>query len=282
MIEAVSWIVRGLYSTTTLLSAGFALLCFFTVADHKSTTTALRRMCAHLATISLVLSCVWIATLAAELGDEWPASLDPYYYSMIRSSPATEMVLWRSLALISLIVCSYSAVLPAWLGVASALVALFSFTLYGHSLSDPAIVRSLLLIVHLSVIAWWFAIVPTLLWLYKHRSSEAPRIGERFGSQAKCSVAIGLACGIALSGIQLASMQWQLQNSYTFALLIKLAFVSTILCIAAFNYTRAFRDNRTGVAPSKAKIVTVLRLDLTLFVAAILASAWLTGPAANF
>ena len=282
MIETVSWIVRGLYSTTTLLSAGFALLCLFTVADDNSTTVALRRMCALFAAISLALSCVWVACLAAELGDEWLASLDPYYYSMIQSSPAIDMVLWRSLALISLIAWSYRTVLPAWLGVVSALVALFSFTRYGHSLSDPAMVRSLFLTVHLAVIAWWFAVVPTLLWLYKRRSVEARQTGEKFGMQAKYAVVVGLSCGIALSGIQLASMQWQLQNTYTIALLIKLAFVSAILCIAVFNYTRSFHKNRTGAAPSKTKIINVLRFDLALFVAAILASAWLTGPAANF
>lgn len=282
MIETVGWIVRGLYSTTTLLSAGFALICFFTVSDDKLSSTALRRMSAHLAVISLTLSCLWIATMAAELGGEWPASLDPYYYSIIQSSPATDMVLLRSLGLICLIAWSYTTGIPTWLGVASALIALFSFTRYGHSLSDPAIIRSFFLTVHLSVVAWWFAIVPTLLWLYKHRSSEAPRVGERFGAQAKYSVAIGLFCGIALTGLQLASMQWQLQNSYTFALLIKLAIVAGILCIAAFNYNRAFHNNRIGAAPSKAKIVTVLRLDYALFFAAILASAWLTGPAANF
>lgn len=282
MIETVGWIVRGLYSTTTLLSAGFSLLCIFTVADDKSSTTALRRMSAHLAVISLTLSCVWIATLAAELGGEWPASLDPYYYSIIQSSPATDMVLWRSVGLICLIAWSYTTGIPSWLAVASALIALFSFTRYGHSLSDPIIVRSLLLTVHLSVVAWWFAIVPTLLWLYKHRSSEALRIGGRFGAQAKYSVAIGLSCGIGLTGLQLASMQWQLQNSYAFALLIKLAFVAGILCIAAFNYNRAFCENQPGVAPRQSTIITILRLDYSLFIAAILASAWLTGPAANF
>lgn len=281
MIETVSWVVRGLYSTTTLLAIGFALLCFFTVAQEQSTTVALRRMCARMAFLSLVLSSVWIATLAAELGDEWSASLDPYYYSIIQSTPATEMVLWRSLALVGLLIWSIKAPF-AWLGTVSALIALLSFTRYGHSLSEPAVLRSLLLAIHLSVIAWWFAVVPTLLWLYQSRQSEAQRVGERFGRQAKRSVAIGLICGISLSGLQLASMQWQLQNSYTFALLIKLVFVAAILCIAAYNYTRVFREDKTGTAPNKTKIMAILRLDITLFVAVILASAWLTGPAANF
>jgi len=269
MIETAGWVVRGLYSTATLLAAGSALLCCFTVSSDSVSTIGLRKMCARMAVLGLVLPCVWIATLAAELGGDWSSTLDPYYYQLIWSSTAAELILWRSIALFGLLIWS-SIAAHTWVGVLSAIVAALSFSRYGHSLSDPTLVRSLLLTIHLSVIAWWFAVVPTLLWLYKHHPTKSQQIGERFGAQARVSVAITLLCGIALSGLQLISMQWSLQNSYIQALLIKLALVTTILCIAAFNYTRAFRLNHSSRSPTESIIVAVLRLDFALLISTTL------------
>ena len=280
MIETAGWIARALYSTSTLLAAGFALLCLFSILDDRRTTATLQKWCVRLSIIGLIIPLAWAATLVAELGGEWSATLDTYYYQIIWSGPAVELMLWRSLAFIGLICWSKFAT-HGWLGILSAVAATFSFSRYGHSLSDPTVVRSLLLTLHLSVIAWWFAVVPTLLWLYKYQPNRAPKLGTRFGAQAKYAVLIALICGIALSGLQLASIQWSLQNSYTQALLIKLAFVTAILCIAAFNYMRAFHPSYTNSSSLEKKIVSILRLDLVLFLFVVAISTWLTGPASN-
>jgi len=115
VIETAGWVIRGLYSTSTLLAAGFALLCLHTVLQDRETSIALRKWCSRMAMTSAALSCAWVVTLTAELGGEWPAALDPYYYQIIGKSPAAELMLWRSFALIGLLCWSRFAA-PSWLG----------------------------------------------------------------------------------------------------------------------------------------------------------------------
>lgn len=280
MIETLSWLIRGCFSIATLLSAGCVFLAFATVRDNPTLLSQLRKLSCWSAGIALCLALLWLLVLVAEYGGEWRALEDSFYYELIASSAAADLVILRVVALSALILC-VRLQLPAIAGAICALFAVFSFSRYGHALSEPQWARGFLLTVHLVIIAWWFAAVPLLLKQIRHEPAAAVALAQRFGRQAMLAVPVAILAGLVLALLVLSGFDWDFQSLYAKSLLIKLALVSAILGIGALNrhhYFPALNDNPLQATHTVHK---VLLIDLGLFVCTLLLSAWLTGPAAN-
>lgn len=281
MIETLSWLTRGCYSTATLLAAGSALLAFVSANKNPLLIRSLRNRSRYIACLSLCLSVLWVVVLAAEMGGDWASATDVFYYELIRSSAAGQLLLYRTTALLGLILWSYNTRLPPWAGAFFALLAVFSFSRYGHALTEPQWLRSLLLVTHLSIIAWWFAAIPALLHQLHQGTASAMQLADRFSSQASWGVALVIVSGFAFAASQFAAHHWEFQTPYGQALLIKLGVVSIIIAIGALNRHTYFPALKAGTAQAKSTLYKILILDAILFVTTILSSAWLTGPAAN-
>ena len=281
MIESLSWITRGLFSLSTLFCAGTVFLIFTTASQLPHQIVRLRRFCGYAAIVSLCLAALWWLSLVLEFGGEWNALSDPYYYELLASSAASELLLWRVVALLGLLFYARNTAAPHGVAVVFSLIAIFSFTRYGHALSDPQWLRTLLLTVHLSIIAWWFAVVPTLLTLLSQAPSSAIELADRFSRQASIAVPVALLCGLGFALLTLSSDDWDFQSLYAKTLVLKLLLVSCVLGIGALNRHYLSSHHRINPLQNKNTLQKILILDAVLFVSIILLSAWLTGPASN-
>ncbi len=281
MIETASWVSRGFFSLATLLATGSCFIACFTVKSNNIVFKTARRLSAKSTFVALAFAIFWAVTLAAELGGEWQSSLDPFFYSLIWSSPPANLLTWRVLALLALLSWATLPTCPNWIAMISAFTAVFSFTRYGHALGDPQLIKSILLTTHLSVISWWIAVVPVLLSTLCTSTPNALELAEQFARQAKWAIAVAIVSGFSFFGFQLAANQWNLDTLYFKTMLFKLIVVATIMFIGAFNHFRLIPALKLGGKQAKEKLRSVLLFDGALFVTVVLLSTWLTGPASN-
>jgi len=190
------------------------------------------------------------------------------------------MLRLRLAALLVFVVWSWLPAAPSALLLIAALMALSSFTRYGHALTDPAWLKAGLLMLHLAIVSWWFAFVIALLKLLGQHTSEALTLAHRFARQAGFVIAAALLAGVCFALLQNGPLPWKLESHYVQGLLLKLAGVLLIGCLAVVN--RFYLVPAVSPAsPHAAKVVKrVLWLDCGLFLTVIMLSAWITGPAA--
>ena len=122
----------------------------------------------------------------------------------------------------------------AWLGFSGLLLTATSYTEAGHAVSQSWIFQ-LVLVVHLSLTAWWMgSLYP--LWLACHRlaSAEAHAVLHRFGQFAVAAVLLVVLAGLYLS-YQLTAWNNLFTSSYGLFLIIKLILVLLLLVLAALH-----------------------------------------------
>jgi copper resistance protein D len=120
-------------------------------------------------------------------------------------------------------------------------VALAALAFVGHAADGAGwlgVVRLAVLALHLLAIGAWIGALP-LLWraLAKARTDPIVLLA-RFGAIGAVCVALVLATGIGALAFMLAGAHGRLGATYTEALLLKLAFVAGLLCLAALNRFR--------------------------------------------
>ena len=122
----------------------------------------------------------------------------------------------------------------AWLGFSGLLLTATSYTEAGHAVSQSWIFQ-LVLVVHLSLTAWWMgSLYP--LWLACHRlaSAEAHAVLHRFGQFAVAAVLLVVLAGLYLS-YQLTAWNNLFTSSYGLFLITKLILVLLLLGLAALH-----------------------------------------------
>lgn len=281
MIELSVLVSRGIYSATSLLALGLALHSCYSASINTLIEPTTRRWSGRTAMASLLVSVAWFICLVAELDDDWSAIADPSYYEILYNSPAGELMLIRNSALASLVLWSLDRKFPRVLALVSALLVSFSFTRYGHSLTEPVLIKSALLWIHLTVIAWWFSVVPLLILLLKTSENQSIDFAQRFGDQAIAGVAVVVISGLMLGALQMDHLSWSTEGAYALTLVLKLALVSIILVIGLINARRVYINRTRFLATGRVRAMAILGFDFIIFLSVIYASTWLTGPASN-
>lgn len=154
------------------------------------------------------------------------------------------------------------------LTVIPALLLLISFGMEGHSLSfGPRWLTSTLVIVHVTIAAWWLSVIVPLLTV---PSAERDRLGAAFGRQAIFAVPLLLLAGGTLLGI-FTGWQVDLSEDYQRRMILKLVAVAAILALAAAN--KLYFTSRPG-------LVWSLRIEALVALSLLALTAFLTatGP----
>ena len=169
---------------------------------------------------------------------------------------------------------------PAWLRSKTlALIAAFamiaSFALEGHTAGhDPRALLALLLIVHLTIVHWWFAAFWPLMSCSKTTSPETfAGLVEHFGRIAITAVPILLFAGAILLTI-LSHWQLDLTNGYQQRFILKLIAVASILTVAAFNRLLLSPRLKTDFSKGASQLRTAITIEIAIGLAVILATAY--------
>jgi copper transport protein len=121
--------------------------------------------------------------------------------------------------------------------LAGSVLALAAFGLTGHAATaDPIWLTAPVLVLHTACVAYWLGSLPPL---YRRLGKDSPEdtaaVVTRFSTIALILVAVLILCGLVLAMVQLLKPVALVNTDYGMRLLIKLAFVASLLFLAALN-----------------------------------------------
>jgi copper resistance protein D len=174
---------------------------------------------------------------------------------------------------------------PPWWSMAGAMAAATSFAWSGHARALlPDWLPALLVSVHLLGAAFWLGALPALGSVARGGDAAAAAAPvARFGAAAVVVVGVMMAAGLSLLWMMLGNFAGLWSSTYGRYVMLKLAFVAALLCLAAFNKLNLTPRLLAGDTRALQALRTSIRLELLLGVLILLATATLTtvtGPPA--
>ena len=170
---------------------------------------------------------------------------------------------------------------PVWALAGGALLLGGSFLVTGHAATaPPAWAMALVVGLHLAAIAFWFAALGPLAKTVELADSEvAADVLERFSGRAMVAVTVMLVSGLAITWVQVRSVEALWSTDYGIRLVAKLALVIVVLGIAIVNKSRLTARLRTQ-AGAAAALRRNIRLEflLMLLIMAVAVSLTLPSP----
>jgi copper resistance protein D len=175
---------------------------------------------------------------------------------------------------------------PSWWSMAGAMAAATSFAWSGHARAlNSGWLPVALVSLHLLGIAFWLGALPALSVVARGRRSvesvAAP--AARFGAAALFVVGALMIAGLGLLWILLGDFTELWRSAYGRYVVLKLALVCGLLCLAAFNKLSLTPRLLANDARAVRALRASLRLELSLGVLILLVTATLTtvtGPPA--
>jgi putative copper export protein len=244
----------------------------------------IRRMVLGLSILSVLTGAAQIMVSAASMSGEATGMWDAPLLHMVWQAGAgrANVVRVAGLLLSALMMWSDRTLWPAILGAAMAST---SFAWMGHARAlNPDVIPVLLLGVHLLGVAFWLgALVPLLI---VARRGDLPAIAAtaaRFGTAAVYVVVGLIAAGAGLLWFLLGDPTALWTSTYGRYVMLKLAFVAGLICLAAFNKLRLTPRLRAGDTRAAGSLRASIRCELLLGILILAVTAvftTLTGPPA--
>ena len=202
-------------------------------------------------------------------------AIDPMMLGFVWDSPLGTAAIWRT--------AGYACVLalllhhPAGKGLSliGTLLIAVSYTRVGHALSDPQVVLSACLVVHLLALALWVAALIPL-----RRSAGLPGAADLmhdFGRVASLTVPLLIGVGLVFAWIMVGSVSALVGTAYGLTLLIKVAFVSVLLSLAALNKWRLVPALAQDLPDAPTSLRRAITLEMAVVGLILLATATLTS-----
>jgi putative copper resistance protein D len=243
----------------------------------------IRRLVLRLALLAVLGGAAQILASAASMSGA-AGILDGSLIGMVWQTGAGRTNGLRAAGLLLAAVTAWSQRASGWscLGAAAAAT---SFAWTGHARAlNPDVLPILLLSVHLLGIAFWLGALLPLSWVA--RGGDLPRIAAaaaRFGAAAVVVVVTLVVAGTALLWLLLGHSMALWASTYGRWLIVKLALVACILCLAAFNKWRLTPRLLAGDGRAAARLRRTIRLELLVGGAILAVTATfttVTGPPA--
>ncbi len=177
---------------------------------------------------------------AARMSGELAGVMDGSLQSLVLHSPASTAFALRLVGLVLILIGFFRhASFGTLLGLIGVALALLAFTTVGHTTTHaPRAVLAMLLLIHLTVAAFWFgALVPLLAISAREPTALAALIVERFSAFAVWLVPGLFVAGVLLAGALLGSFA-ALGSDYGQLLLVKVAGFAALMALAALNKWR--------------------------------------------
>lgn len=263
----------------SFLAAGLLLFLIALPISDIGLRSSLLKWAAGAAVLAAMASALRVMVQAGRVMDDRAFMTDPEIVSIVLEGPLGTSTLVRLIGLGTIILAVLLPSVRLLAGMVGALLVAGSFALTGHATRDPQWALSALVTVHLLAVSFWFG---ALLPLYKLAAPDSSNIDEaahmahRFGQQATVVVSVLVIVGGIFGYLLLGSPAALFGSAYGQMLLLKLAFVTAVLGIAALNKLRLVPALASGDAKSAERFRASLRWEGLVFVAIFAATAFLT------
>jgi putative copper resistance protein D len=283
--DAAAIAVKTASYAATFGAAGAVFFLFYSdtliaSADHLK----IRRIVLGLSALSVLAGGAQILVTAGSMSGAAAGMMDGSLVRLVWQAGAGRAAEFRAAGLL----LAALAVLPgrpSWPAGFGAMMAATSFAWSGHARSlHPDVLPVLLQSAHLLAVAFWLG--ARLPMTVVARGGDLPRIAAaaaRFGSAAVVVVAGLMAAGLGLLWLMLDGVADLWSTEYGRYVMLKLAFVACLLCLAAFNKLNLTPRLLAGDLQAARSLRASLRLELLLGAVILAVTATLTtiaGPPA--
>jgi putative copper resistance protein D len=277
--------VKALTYAGTLCAAGAVFFLGYggSLVD-AADRSRIRNVVWSLSILGMVGGVAQIVVSAGSMSDAASGMWDASLLRMIWQAGAGRANVIRDLGLL-LAALGIARQRPSWWSLAAAVAAATSFAWSGHARAlNPGSLPVLLVGVHLVGVAFWLGALPALgLVARDGNASAAAAPVARFGAAALGVVGGLTAAGLGLLWILLGDFAELWRSAYGRFVMLKLAFVAVLLCLAAFNKLSLTPRLLAGDTRALQALRTSIRLELLLGGLILLTTATLTtiaGPPA--
>lgn len=279
-LDAMIWIFRVALYVGLFFGVGGAVFHAF-VAE---TSAAARRIAAAFLAIGLLAAPVSLGLLGLDAlaqpvsaflrTDVWAAALGTSYARTIAAA-----VLSLAAALVSLRtrrdgILSRLAAALAWAGVALAPA------LSGHaSTAPPEILTRPAVALHAGALVFWLGALLPLATLLRRGGTDGGKALARFSHAIPWAVAPLVVSGLVLASIQVGAPAALWSTGYGAVLLAKLALISLLLALAAFNRWRLTSRAGRGDSQAVRRLAALIAVEMALVVAVLgIVALWRFTP----
>jgi putative copper resistance protein D len=270
IVDALSISIRALSFVALFQAAGVAMFIALFGRELTASERPARKIGAVSAIVAIVLVLAHYLLEAARMAGELGGIADSTLQGMVMQSPAGTALAWREVGLlliaIGLLIRSTRGI---WLALLGALFAISAFTQVGHTAAhENRWMLSVLLLIHLFVIAFWFgALMPLRLVSSLEPPERASRTVEGFSRLAVWLVPVLFFAGLVL-GAALLETPDNLATTYGKLLIVKMMAFAILMVFAALN--------RWRLRPTTATFRRSIGAEIALITAVLALTALLT------
>jgi putative copper export protein len=276
VIDAIGLVLRAASLVLSFQAAGAALFSLLNRPQPLHADYA-ARLAVRAALAGLCVFACEVPLALARLGGDWSSIWDGDLLKVWLSSSAAQALAVAALGLIVTAAALRHAV-PRTLALAGALLSVAANALTGHTSVLP--LRGLaapLLLLHLSIIAFWFgALLPLRHLINCAPPAAAVRALERFSASAVWLVPLIGVSGLALVLLLLPDAAAVLAP-YGLLLLVKLALYVVLLAIAAGNRQRLTPALARGADRAPRALRSAIALEYVLMCVVFMVTSVMTG-----
>lgn len=232
-----------------------------------------------LAVLALVASLLSFMLRGAALTGGADGMTDPEMLGLLWQTPVGDALLFRIVGAVLLIVGFFVPRMGMLIALVGGLILLWSFAQIGHVADVEPFAMRLLLLLHLSGIAFWIGVLPPL-----HRLSCTPdqlnaaaQLGHQFGRAATVIVPTLLVAGLVMGWMLTGNLTALINTGYGQALIVKLALIAVVLVLAAANKLRFVPAMQAGDAGAGRHLARSIQMETAVILAVFAASATLTS-----
>ncbi len=196
---------------------------------------------------SLVVSLMRFSANAVMLAGDFSGVFDPRIAKILWEGPSGEALDYRvvgTLVLLGAYIFRGPHLVFSLLGCYMILI---SYRYIGHVTELTTPFRNAILVLHITVVAFWVGSLIPLYWLAGGKDlQKAGDIAHRFGKIAAQAVPLLIVAGLIYAYLLLDSFSDVFTTAYGRFLLLKIALVSVVLFLAAMNKTRFVPEMLNG------------------------------------
>lgn len=275
ILDGITVILRALYYVATIGAAGLVLFALgFGHRLEPGEALRLRRLLAAAILAGLALSLAALALRVLVLTAGASVTDAAVWQAVLRSRIGDAFGL-RAAGLVLL-----AAWLTTWrvgpaLAAVGAVLVLASYAAMGHSvLYTPRQEISVLVVLHLAVVAFWVGSLPPLLWVAGRQDGTAAAAFVRDWSRTATVAVLGMIATGVLLGLYLTYRPERLLDAWHgWALVAKVLVVLVALGLALANRLRHSPALTRGEAGAGSRLATSIRWEMVVIFLAFYAAA---------
>ena len=275
LLDGITVIIRALYYIATIGAAGLGLFAIgFGHRLEPNEAARLRRILLGTIAAGLLLSVVALALRVLVL-TAGASMFDPDVWAAVMRSRIGDAFWLRVAGLALLAAAATTWRIGSAITAIGALLVVASYAAMGHSmLFAPRQEIAALVVVHLTVVAFWVGSLPPLLWVAQRRDgASAARLIQDWSKAAIWAVSAMIATGMLLSWYLTLRMDRIFHAWHGWALAWKVLAVLAALGLALWNRQRHTPALARGDAGAGARLAASIRLEMLLVALAFYAAA---------